>query len=117
MDRDPEAFLPLRPVELQILVSLRGTERHGYGIVQAMEARGEPGVPGLVTLYRALQRMEARGLLERAEGEGPGVDADDDRRRTYRLTRLGSEVLTAEAVRLRALVRDALDGAAGGDAR
>lgn len=104
MTAQPEAFLPLRPVELQILVALHRRDLHGYGILQESEGGA---VPGLVTLYRALERMEDRGLLTRVGGD---ARSEDDRRRTYRITGLGRRVLRAEAVRLRRLVHVALEG-------
>jgi hypothetical protein len=45
-DRDRiDACLPLRPVEFHILLSLAGGERHGYGIIQDIEARDDSAVP------------------------------------------------------------------------
>ena len=42
MDRDRglDKNLPLRRVEFHILLSLAAGERHGYGIIQDIEARG-----------------------------------------------------------------------------
>ena len=34
-----DAFLPVRVVEFQILLSLAAGERHGYGIIRDAEAR------------------------------------------------------------------------------
>jgi len=104
--RDPQKFLPLRPVEFQILVSLSRGPSHGYAIIQDAEDRGEEGaIPGMATLYRALTRMETEGLLERVHS-----DADPeggDRRRPYRMTDLGASVARAEAARLARLVKEA----------
>lgn len=97
--------LPLRPVEFEILVSLGRGPRHGYAILQESEERGE-GVPGLTTLYRALQRMADRGLIESVGG-----DAEDRRRDVYGLTALGRRVAEAEARRLEALLGVARAGA------
>ena len=36
---------PLRSVEFHILLSLAGGERHGYGIIQDIQERGEATVP------------------------------------------------------------------------
>lgn len=111
MSKDPEKLLPLRPVELQILVSLRGGALHGYGILQEIESRGEGrATPGLVTLYRALKRMEGEGLIERSDTGLQPDEPTDDRRRRYRITPLGQAVLRAEALRLSPLVRAALEG-------
>ena len=64
-DRDRiDAYLPLRPVEFHILLSLAAGERHGYGIIQDIEARGDSAVPDVGTMYRALARMVESGLIE-----------------------------------------------------
>ena len=103
----PDRFLPLRPVEFQILLSLSRGERHGYGIlIDAGERMGEPVKWGVGTLYRALRRLEEQGLIEESDRR-PAPDQDDERRNYYRLTGLGGSVVRAEAVRLEALVRAA----------
>ena len=111
MDRErPIArFLPLRPVEFDVLLSLAAGERHGYGIIQDAEARGLTTVPDVGTLYRALRRMEDQGLIGTA-GRRPARDADDERRIYYRITPLGLRVARAEAVRMQALMRAARAG-------
>lgn len=101
-ERGVERFLPLRPVEFDILLSLAAGERHGYGIIQDAEARGE-AVPDVGTLYRALRRLGDQGLIEAVEREASG----DGRRKYYRLTALGLKVARAEARRLEALARAA----------
>jgi DNA-binding PadR family transcriptional regulator len=99
-------FLPLRPVEFHILLSLAAGERHGYGIIQDAEARGEASVPDLGTLYRALRRMEDQGLIgAAARREAP--DAGDERRNYYEIRPLGLRVARGEARRLAALTRAA----------
>lgn len=114
----PESFLPLRPVEFQILLSLSRGERHGYGILlDAGERTGEPAKWGVGTLYRALRRLGDQGLIEESESR-PAPDQDDERRNYYRLTALGTSVVRAEAVRLESLVRAARSsGVLGGPAR
>lgn len=101
-------FLPLRPVELQILVGLGPGPRHGYGILQDAEDRGEgEAVPGLATLYRALRRLDDQGLIETcAAPDDVDEAADPDRRRYFRLTGPGHDVLDAEVARLRRLVEE-----------
>ena len=107
MDRDTrkiDAFLPVRVVEFQILLSLAAGERHGYGIIRDAEARGDKKVPDVGTLYRALARMTDQGLIT----GGKVADAGDDERRIYyKLTALGLKVARAEAARLAALTRAA----------
>lgn len=41
-ERSIERFLPLRPVEFHVLLSLAAGERHGYGIIQDAERRQAP---------------------------------------------------------------------------
>jgi DNA-binding PadR family transcriptional regulator len=108
MDRDRgiAKHLPLRQVEFHILLSLAAGERHGYGIIRDIEARGEPSVPDVGTMYRALARLVEAGLIE-AAARRPAPDRDDERRNYYRLTSTGRRVARAEARRLEALMRAA----------
>lgn len=112
MDRrrqTPAAFLPLRPVEFHILLSTAAGERHGYGIIQDAEHRGEASVPDVGTLYRALRRLREQGLI--AEAAAPAGEAStDERRNYYRITDFGLEVARAEARRLESLTRAARAG-------
>lgn len=107
--REPPSFLPLRPVEFHILLSLAGGERHGYGIIQDAETRGEASPLDVGTLYRALRRMREQGLIE--EASAPASEASgDERRNYYRMTPLGLQVGRAEARRLASLTRAARAG-------
>lgn len=101
--------LPLRPVEFHILLSLAAGERHGYGIILDIQARGDVPVPDVGTMYRALARMVEAGLIE-AAARRPASDASDERRNYYRMTETGRRVATAEARRLEALTRAARVG-------
>ena len=108
-DRDRrtlDAHLPLRPVEFHILLSLAAGERHGYGIIQDSQERGDGTVPDVGTMYRALARMVDAGLIE-AAARRPAPDASDERRNYYRITEAGQRVASAEARRLEALTRAA----------
>jgi DNA-binding PadR family transcriptional regulator len=107
MDRDRS--MPLRMVEFHILLSLAAGERHGYGIIKDIQARGETGVPDVGTMYRALARMVENRLIEAAARQ-PAPDAGDDRRNYYRITAAGLRVARAEARRLEALTRAARIG-------
>lgn len=111
MDRNraQEKHLALRRVEFHILLSLAGGERHGYGIIQDIEARGETSVPDVGTMYRALARMVEAGWIEAAARQ-PAPESSDERRNYYRITSLGTRVARAEAQRLGALVRAARIG-------
>jgi DNA-binding PadR family transcriptional regulator len=104
MPPDPRNYLPLKPVDLQLLLALAEQERHGYGLVQTIADRTN----GLMTLepgnlYRVIKRLLADGLVAESERRA-APDLDDERRRYYRLTTLGGRVLAAELRRLEALV-------------
>jgi DNA-binding PadR family transcriptional regulator len=101
--------MPLRMVEFHILLSLAAGERHGYGIIKDIQARGENAVPDVGTMYRALARMVENRLIE-AAARRPAPDADDERRNYYRITAAGLRVARAEARRLEALTRAARIG-------
>jgi DNA-binding PadR family transcriptional regulator len=108
-DRGLEKHLPLRRVEFHILLSLAAGERHGYGIIRDIEARGETSVPDVGTMYRALARMVESGLIEAADRRS-APDIGDERRNYYRITGAGMRVARAEARRLEALMRAARAG-------
>src|SRR4029453_384356 len=103
----PEAFLPLKPVEFLILMTVAAGERHGYGIMLAIAERtgGTVRLPA-GGLSRSIRRLLADKLLTES-ARRPAADLDDERRRYYSLSPLGKRVLAAEALRLRALVRAA----------
>ena len=111
MDRDRgiEKSLPLRPVEFHILLSLAAGERHGYGIIQDIEARGEAQVPDVGTMYRALARMVEAGWIE-ASARQVAPDSGDERRNYYRMTTAGRRIGRAEAQRMAALMQVARSG-------
>ena len=92
---DAERCLPLTPVVFEILLTLAQRERHGYEIMQDVE-RPTDGriVLHAGTLYRALGRLLARGLIEELDERR---DSDDERRRYYRLTPIGRGAALAEA--------------------
>lgn len=109
----PSELLPLTPPVFHILLALAGEERHGYGIMQdvAQQTNGSLQLgPG--TLYGCLKRMLASGLVEESE-ERPDPALDDERRRYYRMTPLGKQVVRLEAQRLAGAVTVAMAKLAG----
>ena len=83
-----DQLLPLRPVEFHILLSLAGGKRHGYGIIQDIQARGEASVPDVGAMYRALARMADSGLIAAAPSVAVRrLDARDADRRTGHICR------------------------------
>jgi DNA-binding PadR family transcriptional regulator len=101
----PETFLPLKPHWFHVLLSLADEDQHGYGIMLEVLERTSGKVRlWPATLYGTLKRMIDEDLIEES-AERPAADADDARRRYYRLTKLGRRVLVAESLRLEDLVR------------
>lgn len=99
---------PLKPLDFLILTALADGERHGYGIRRVIAELTEDEV--LVdagNLYRSIRRLLESGLLARSNRRrrqsagGP----EDDRRVYYRLTPEGRRAATAEARRMRGLLR------------
>jgi DNA-binding PadR family transcriptional regulator len=69
-----------------ILASLADGPKHGYALTKDIESfAGVRIAPG--TLYEALARLQAQGLIEALETH--------DRRRPYRLTAVGAATLRA----------------------
>lgn len=98
----PEYFLPLTPAVFAILLALSHGDRHGYAIMKqaALPAGGEIKLgPG--TLYGTLDRLMRDALVAET-----GI-TDNERRRYYRLTELGSRVLAAETSRLSTALKTA----------
>ena len=99
-DPTPEELLPLPPATLHILLAVAETDRHGYAIMQDVSERsGERLRTG--TLYTVIKRMLDGEWID--ETPAPRGESDE-RRRYYRLTARGREVVTAEARRLQSLV-------------
>jgi DNA-binding PadR family transcriptional regulator len=101
----PDSLLPLPAATFHILMALADDDRHGYAIIQEIEARtgGELRLSA-GTLYRSIQRMIEQDLIVEVH-ERPAPELDDERRRYYRITKFGEAVARAEARRLQNLVR------------
>ena len=96
--RSPGASLPLTPISFEILLALLDGARHGYAILQSVETRAAGVLPMRTgTVYRALARLMEEGLIDRSTAV---AEADDERRRYYRITAHGRSVARAEARRL-----------------
>ena len=102
---DIETLLPLPPATFHILLALVDQERHGYAIIQDVEERTDGELRlSAGTLYRSIARMVEQGLIAELL-KRPAARLDDERRRYYRITPLGTAVARAEARRLTELVR------------
>jgi PadR family transcriptional regulator, regulatory protein PadR len=89
----------MREPTFWILTALASAPRHGYGVIQEAAALSDGRVnlqPG--TLYAALDRLVAEGLVEPDREEV----IEGRTRRYYRLTGDGATALEAETARMRA---------------
>ena len=103
-DSGIDQHLPLKPVYFLILMVLQEGDSHGYGLVKEIEERTDGGVrlePG--NLYRFIRKLLDLRMV--AEAGARPTDSRDERRRYYRITRLGRAVLAAETARMKKLVR------------
>jgi DNA-binding PadR family transcriptional regulator len=90
---------------LLVMSSLADGPKHGYAMTK--DIQGFAGVvlgPG--TLYGALARLQHQGLIEALPA--------DDRRRPYRLSDRGAEVLAAQLAALQRVAATGLRRLAGG---
>jgi DNA-binding PadR family transcriptional regulator len=108
-NRGNDALEPLTPAVFHIMLALAHGPRHGYALMPEVEKLTKGRLQlGPGTLYRSIQRMLVDGLIE--ELDYPyDVNSEDERRRYYRLTKLGKQVAHAEAERLAALVNAAIE--------
>lgn len=100
MYEDIKSLLPLTPTVFHMLLALADGEKHGYGIMRAVEneTQGQMQIR-IGSLYGSIQRMIEVGLIEETN-ERPDPELDDERRRYYSLTDFGKRVLAAEAARI-----------------
>jgi DNA-binding PadR family transcriptional regulator len=104
--RTPEAMLPLRPIDLQMLLVLLEHDLHGYGLMKEVESQSGGKVTLEVgSLYRVIKRLLASGLIEEAGQSEASAGAKP--RINYRITPFGREVAQAEAARLVGVVATA----------
>ena len=95
----------MSPAIFHILLSLGAGDRHGYAIKREVALRTDGKLklgPGV--LYGSIHTMLEVGLIEESE-ERPDPHLDDERRRYYRITKLGRKAAQAEAARMRELVQ------------
>jgi DNA-binding PadR family transcriptional regulator len=102
MDEKTSDLLPLPHLSLHVLLALAEGEGHGWAIIRRIEELTQ-GVwsPSAGSLYLSMVKLEKTGLIEAAAAPS---DSTDTRRRYYRLTPLGNQVLSAEMERLASIV-------------
>ena len=90
-------YVPMTETAFYILLCLR-KPNHGYGIVQKVEALTDGAIrlaPG--TMYGSLSKMETDGLIQ--------FIREEDKRKIYQITDLGTEVLQIELKRIERLYK------------
>ena len=93
---------PLTESYFFILLCLYRGPNHGYGIMQQTLTLSNGNVRiGSGTMYGATSQMMKKGWIEECPIDGV------DRKRQYRLTEAGQQVLLEEVARLRHLVQTA----------
>ena len=93
-----KVYVPMTETGFYILLCLR-EEAHGYSIVRQVEDMTDGAIrisPG--TLYGSLSKMEKDGLI--------GFVREVDKRKIYRITPLGQEVLSLEMHRIERIYRN-----------
>ena len=95
---------PLTPAMFNVLLTLAGSDQHGYAILKEVaENTGGEVQLSTGTLYGIIKRLLVAGLIVELRNRPPAED-DDQRRRYYRLTEAGREVAVAEARRMEKLI-------------
>ena len=96
-----KVYVPMTETGFYILLCLR-EESRGYGIVQQVQAltQGEVKLsPG--TMYGSLSKMEKDGLIQFVR--------EEDKRKLYRITPLGRQVLELEMHRIERLYQNMME--------
>ena len=97
-DRIRRIYVPMTESGFYILFCLQ-TPQHGYGISQRVKKLTDGAVAiGAGTMYGTLSKMEQDGLI--------CFHSEEDKRKLYRITELGREVLAAEIRRIERLYRN-----------
>ena len=89
---------PLTETTFYILLSLALEPLHGYGIIKKVEELSSHSIVlAAGTLYGALDNLKKSGLIEQIS------NSDNSRRKVYRLTTKGQEVLNDDYLRIKYL--------------
>lgn len=98
-----KSYIPMSEASFLLLVSLL-EENHGYGIMrQAADMTDQRVSLGAGTVYTIIYKMENDGIIEAVR--------EVDRRKVYRITPLGRELLREECHRIGQLMHIAEESA------
>ena len=97
-DKLRRVYVPMTETGFYILFCLR-EEMHGYSIGQRVKEMTDGAVTiSAGTMYGTLSKMEKDGLIQ--------FSREEDKRKLYRITELGEEILSLEIERIRRLYRN-----------
>ncbi len=97
-DRIRRVYVPMTETGFYILFSLK-QERHGYSIIQYVrQLTGGQVVISAGTMYGTLAKMEKDGLIV--------CTREEEKRKLYRQTPLGQEILGLELARIQRLYKN-----------
>jgi DNA-binding PadR family transcriptional regulator len=92
LEKARKRYLPMSETMFYILFSLK-QELHGYGIMQRVNELTKGRITlGAGTVYSSLGKLENDGLIQAVR--------EEERRKIYIITPVGSEILRAESVRI-----------------
>lgn len=105
MAENPNRYLPLKPLTLNILLVLGERAHHGYSLMRLLKEDPRFTAPVHTgPLYRALKRLLNTGFVIERDTPPAGVEDDARRGSYYSLSKLGRRVLAAELNRLAGVV-------------
>lgn len=91
-------YIPMTETGFYILFCLQ-VEMHGYNIIQKVkEMTGGEIIIGAGTMYGSLSKMEKDGLIRFVR--------EEDKRKLYKITVLGKEILNIELKRIERLYKN-----------
>ena len=113
---DIDRHLPLKAQWFHILLALSEEAKHGSGIVRSVldQTSGKLRL-WPATLYGSLEDLAALGWIEELTELGERPAGESEKKRFYRIKPSGARILAAEADRLQALARAALDRVGSGN--
>lgn len=92
LEKARKRYIPMSETMFYILLSLK-QERHGYAIMQHVKELTKGRIVlGAGTVYSSLGKLESDGLIE-------GI-REEERRKIYAITPLGTQILREEADRI-----------------